>query len=324
MVSFKKTALFFLKFVISGFLVYITLRKIGPGSVADQLAHADLFLLAAAAAVFSVSYFTGALQWWLLLRSEGVEIAWNKALSFYFIGLFFNNFLPSSLGGDVFRMVDIRKFSSSGRAAVSTVFIDRFAGLFIMSCFAVAASSLLIFSGNLPAEIRIFFILFPFGWAVLLLLLFSKRFARPVTAVLRVILPDGITSKGRDIYNTIYLFGRNVNLMGRIAAISSVVQLLRIATIYLLSLSLGVTASPVYFLLFVPVIAIAASVPVSLGGLGVRERLGMILFAYAGVPGDAACTFLFLAYLVAVVTSLPGGLIFITRSSHSPTSGVVQ
>lgn len=319
--AIKKTIITLLKIAISTSLVVLTLRSIGIEAIYTQFAQAELTWIAAGIAVFFISYLVGAFQWWLLLDYTGIVITLPRAVSFYFIGLFFNNFLPSSLGGDVFRTLDVRRISRNGSAAFSAVFIDRFAGLFMMSFLAVAAFPVLLLTGALGKHLLLPFLLLPAGWAGALLILFSDKSIALTERIFSRVIPERILVSLRTIHHTIDSFRRDAGFSMRILSIALVVQVLRITTIYLLSRAVGVTVSPLYFLLFVPVIAIAASVPVSIGGLGVREKLGMILFASAGVEGELSFTFLFMAYLVAVFTSLPGGIIFSVRSVHHHDRG---
>ena len=77
--------------------------------------------------------------------------------------------------------------------------------------------------------------------------------------------------------------------------------------LYVVRVSAGV-----YFL-FVPVLAALVSLPISLNGLGVREGAGVVLFQSAGMTREQAFTVPFLTYLISVMISLLGGLIFVSR-----------
>jgi uncharacterized membrane protein YbhN (UPF0104 family) len=95
--------------------------------------------------------------------------------------------------------------------------------------------------------------------------------------------------------------------------LSVAIQTLRIGVHYVCALALGVSVSPVVFLLVVPAIAIAVTVPISLGGFGVREGVGVLLFGRAGVGAPEALAFELLSHLVAVAVSAAGGILFATR-----------
>jgi uncharacterized membrane protein YbhN (UPF0104 family) len=81
----------------------------------------------------------------------------------------------------------------------------------------------------------------------------------------------------------------------------------------LVGLAVGVHVAVGYYFLFVPTLAALVSLPISLNGLGIREGAGVVLFQMAGLTREQAFTVPFLTYLVSVVISLLGGLIFISR-----------
>ena len=302
-----------LKLVVSGCLIGYLLHKIGIQKIVEQLRLMEIYWLIGALVLFTASHFLGSIQWRLLLRSEGIRISWAKTLSFYFVGLFFNNFLISNLGGDIFRMMDVRRYSNNGTTAVSTVFFDRFAGLFVLSSMAIFAAPWVLLRGETHSVLRLSLLALILGWVFLLFFLFNKGFVRLFVWLLGWAIPKTLTHKVREVYGQIHNFGRNKNLLIRILGLSFVVQSARIFTHYLLGHSLGVTISPIFFFLFIPIVAIMASLPISLGGLGLREQTGIVLFGLVGISALQAFSIEFAAYLVAIASSIPGGIVFIGR-----------
>jgi uncharacterized protein (TIRG00374 family) len=310
----KKVFSLLLKIAISAGLTALLLKRIGPDTILASLEHVRWIWIVSALGLFTASCFLGSLQWWMLLKAGGVRIAFRQTLHFYYVGLFFNNFFISNLGGDVFRMVDIQRYSNDGTAAVSTVFLDRVMGLLLMSGLAVLASPFLLIRQT--ADFKFFPLLSMLiaGWTLVLLALFSKRFVRPFVWLVTRITPEKLHLKGRAIYQQIYDFGRQRSFFIRVLLISLCVQSARIFTHYLLGRSLGLDVSPLYFFLFIPIVAIMASLPVSIGGLGMREQSAVILFGTVGMAAQDATVMAFLSYLVAIITSIPGGLLFIVRN----------
>ena len=100
--------------------------------------------------------------------------------------------------------------------------------------------------------------------------------------------------------------------------ISAFVQGLRIVVHYLCSLSLGLDVPFIYFAAFIPLVSVAAAIPISTGGLGTREWAAVGLFATVGVAGAGVVTMELMAHAVTLVSSLPGAIAFITRRSVKP------
>jgi uncharacterized membrane protein YbhN (UPF0104 family) len=101
--------------------------------------------------------------------------------------------------------------------------------------------------------------------------------------------------------------------MGRMLGVATMTQLLRIAVHVLVARGLHVDVAIQYFFLFVPLLAVIVSLPISLNGLGVREGAGVVLFGLVGVERALAFSLQFLTYLVAVAVSLLGGLAYLVR-----------
>ncbi|MBN2102982.1 flippase-like domain-containing protein [bacterium] len=301
------------KIVISGALIIFLLNRIGIERVLHTLKQVQPFWFFAALILFMLSHVLGSLQWWHMLRAESVNLPFRKTLSMYFTGLFFNNFLIGGVGGDFYRMLDVRRLSRNGAASVSTVFMDRVMGLLVLSSMALFASPYLLLQKKLDPIFRTLYLGLLGAWIFILCFFFIRRFARLFFWLIKKMIPESLHLKAKDVYNNIYYFGRRRHLFIEVLLISLCVQSARIMMHFLLGKSLGCTVSPVYFFLFVPVIAILASLPVSLGGIGIREQSGVLLFGTAGMAAMDAFTMEFLAFIVAVASSLPGGILFISR-----------
>ena len=310
----RKSLNTFIKLIISVALVAFLIKRIGISSIIAEISSVSVVWIGIALLIFLMSHFIGSYQWWLLLRNEDIRITFPRAVGFYFVGLFFNNFLPSSLGGDLFRMFDINKYSSKGTSAVSSVIIDRFMGFFVLSCFAVLVFPIIIIENLFNQFHIIYFSIFIGIWIFILFLLFNKKFAQPFAWIYEKFAPEKIHLKSREIYRKIHNFGRSRSLFLKLLFISVLIQSLRIFMHYLVSRSMGVNVSCKYFFFIIPFIAIMSSLPISIGGIGIRESVGMILFnAIAGIQNNIAVSIEFLAYLIAICSSIPGGIIFIIR-----------
>ncbi|MBN1780637.1 flippase-like domain-containing protein [bacterium] len=302
-----------LKLAVSGALIALLLHKIGPATLLGSFRRIEPLWFACALLLFTASHFPGAFQWQRLLTAENVRIPFRHVLIMYFIGLFFNNFLIGGVGGDFYRMIDARRMSGKGTAAVSTVFLDRVMGLLILSGMAVFSAPFLLVQKKLPVTYQWILLLILLTWVLVMAFFFIRRFARLFSFLIRKLIPASLHLKSRDVYNSIYAFGRRRTLFLQVVCISVCVQTARILMHYFLCRSLGCTLSPVYFFLFVPVIAILASLPVSIGGIGLREQTGVLLFGAVGMAAMDAFTMEFLAYIVAIASSLPGGILFVFR-----------
>jgi glycosyltransferase 2 family protein len=309
----RRVGIRFLKIAGSIGLVWWLLSRIGLDRITGLIAAADAAWLSGAFLLFLASHLLGTLQWRMLLNAEDIRPAGRTLLDCYFTGLFFNNFLIGGAGGDVYRMLDMGRHSRKGTSAVSAVVLDRMVGFLVMSGLSVAAIPFACLRHPFGRAFWLPFAVMVLGWCFLCFFFFNKRFARPLTRLIRPFLPAKLQVKIREVYRKIHAFGRNRRLLLSVVAVSIAVQSARIVTHYCVGRSLGVTVPPVFYFLFIPIIAILATLPLTIGGIGLREQSGVVLLGLVGVTALQAVAVEFLAYLIAIGTSLPGGISFMLK-----------
>jgi uncharacterized protein (TIRG00374 family) len=314
----RKIWIQFLKVIVSGLLIALLLNKINTETLAQTFQNVRFGWIIAALVLFSASHFPGAFQWKRLLDAQGVRIPFFRILCSYFTGLFFNNLLIGGIGGDVYRIMDIRRISGRSAAAVSTVFLDRVMGLFVLSSMAVISVPGILFQSEVPVFFRWFILLIIASWGFVVCFFFIKRFAGFFSRIIKKLLPAKLHLKSVDIYNSIHDFTHQPKLFFQVTILSIVVQTARVWTHAMLAQSLGCSISAGYFFLFIPMIAILSSLPISIGGIGLREQSGIILFAAAGMAGSDALAMEFMSFLVLAVSSLPGVVCFIIGKGSRP------
>ncbi len=306
----KNKILIGVKLIVSFGLLYFLVHKIGLRPVLIQLENAKISWLLLAIVVFTFSNLLGSLQWYLLLRYAGVQLHFFRVVQYYYIGLFFNNIFISNMGGDFFRLFYISKQANNSSAAVSTVFLDRFLGFTMLTFLAIMGGIYWSGAGGL-AQIWPILLVLMFTWVLVIFVLFNKKLGTFFRFLLKWFVSEKILIKLRDIYNLIYDFSRDKRLLAYLFSISFVIQLSRVFIHYFAGRAVGVEIGFVPFLIFIPIIALFASLPISVGGLGVREQTGVILFRRVGIPMAVTIPMEFLAYLLTVVCSLPGILFFV-------------
>lgn len=307
-----KTALnTLLKLAVSaGLLYYLALQTDLEGLGAAFAATVpSLFLLAVA--FFVVSNGLGACQWYLLLRAHRLPIGFRQAMVFYLTGVFFNNVLLGNIGGDALRIYDVRRLTGRTSGAAAATFMDRFVGLLstctlaLIACFAVA-------DVRVPGVISV---LVPV-WAALLLLMamgLSGRVGRLLEGLATSILPDRVGRKAASLRRSMGVYRNKGWLLLGVWAVSLGVQFARVLVYWSAGLAAGLHAGLIFFVAFQPVAAVIAALPISIGGLGVRENIFVELFGSIGAPESRAFAMSLLGYAAGVLASLLGGVAFVVR-----------
>ncbi len=279
------------------------------GEILSTMWGADRLLLAGAVGMFILSGILGAAQWGVLLRFHGIALGFGGTVARYFMGLFFNYILPGFVGGDVIRVYKTARVSGRGTQSFSSTLADRVIGLLVLVLFSLGAFVLLP-SGPadraLPAAMVMFLVLGGF------LALFTFRwFGQTAARVFGRFVSRSIGEKLVAVYGEMHLMTRAPGTLVRVLALSCLIQLTRIGVHFLCARAVGIPLGFAYFALFVPVMEIVASLPVSFGGVGVREIVGVGLFSMMGVPQEIVISYTLLATAAGFTGSIPGGAAFI-------------
>jgi uncharacterized protein (TIRG00374 family) len=310
------------RIAVSAGLILLLLTKLDISRTAKTLITVRWDFLVAALVTFAASLVLGNVQWVRLLSLQGIMLRFRRALSFYFVGAFFNNFLPANIGGDIVRVYDVYRESQMADQAIAATVTDRLFGMVALGLLAMPAGLYVAFryeTLGLERSFGVWSLIIVLAFVAILsvtsLMIFSRRLARGVERLIRPILIRGTRDRFRKIYETFYAYRRMVPSLPIVLVIALAVQALRVLVHYEVSEAMDLGIPMIYFFLFVPVIAIFIALPISIGGLGVREGLGIFFFCRA-VPelgSEQAFTMGFIAYVVGVVVSLAGGVIYLGR-----------
>ncbi|MCX5685895.1 MAG: lysylphosphatidylglycerol synthase transmembrane domain-containing protein [Candidatus Omnitrophica bacterium] len=285
-------------------LLYIMKGKYGQILRALKGTHIGFFALALI--VFSCAISLGSYRLKLIIEAgENIRIKFLEALSLTYIGYFFNNFLPTSIGGDVVKAYYLAKKSSDKMGSYTSVFIDRVIGLVTM--IFMAAVALLFVPGKIVDERVRRMIYVITAIAVMgILFLMNKNFARKFSALLYFVRP--VEEKLKNAYNAIHVYKHHTKLLVQSLAISVVSQLCFFASIGILALSIGVGIPALEILLRMPIISAMSMLP-SINGLGLREGSTVLLFGpLIGRENAFAVSILWL--FILFIMSVLGGLIY--------------
>ncbi len=290
-------------------------------AVRDTLLRANVRWLVAAFAVMFASNVLGAFQWSRLLVTVGIRIPFWKVCAYYHVGLFFNNFVPANLAGDFARVLDASRGGTATRAtAFSTVLMDRMIGTVALGGLAVVTTLPAIrelaipaaYVGSIYGGVFGFFVLA----VVMLWAVFHPKLLSAIETVLTRIGLGRLRPALDDLSARLAAFRGRRRMFMELFTIAAGVQIMRVGVHVLVARALGIHVGLGYFFLFVPLLAVIVSLPISLGGIGLRENAGIVLFGLVHVGRSLALTLQETTYLVALAVSLLGGVVFLVRIPH--------
>ena len=307
----KKVLSFVLKLSVSSALLLYLFYFSGIVDIKEvikTLRHTSVSIFVMAFFVYLCTPFVSTKRWSLFLPEP---VKYSRLISLYFIGAFFNTFLPGLVGGDAVKAFYLYKDIGKGGGSLASVFMDRYMGLAAMAGIAFIA-----FIGGYSyikgTEIIWFVPILCGGFLLASLVLWRLNWGR-LKVLKAFYLPlMEYKSKRKVIYKGLLL--------------ASLVQIIGITCIYILSLAIGLKVPIVYFFIFVPIVNALAAIPVSIAGLGVRETgfaaLFNIVFEKVGVTSDQAVGLSMLLFTTIFLASLIGGVeYFRIKAGSSPGMG---
>jgi uncharacterized protein (TIRG00374 family) len=278
-----------------------------------QTGHADPRWLWAAVAVFLVSNLVGSWLWGRLLRMQGVEIPYARVSAYYFVGLFFNNFLPANIAGDFARISAAREHSPSAAPVFSATLMDR-----ILGGLSVATMAMVSIAVAFPWFHDLVVDGLVTGLFLVSLLMYLAVFRRDVLGLVewpfRVLRLHGLERRIARLMDEVHAYRERPGELFGLLGMGMLVQVLRVMMHFSVARALGLRIPLAAIFTFVPILASIVMLPISLNGIGVREGAAVLLFRLVGLSGAQSISFQLLTWLLAVAVSLLGGLIFLLRA----------
>ncbi|HEC35908.1 MAG TPA: flippase-like domain-containing protein [Anaerolineae bacterium] len=284
-----------------GFLLW----RIGLGETLAVLRAADLRLLLIAFGLFLGSLIIRAGRWAVLLHALDLGVPFWRLVYLYFVGSFFNSFLPSGFGGDVVRALELTQDTPTP-AAVGTVLVDRMTGLLVLLALGLGA---LPFSATYLAPWLVWLLVAVAGGGLLAGgFLLEGRLLRRATAW----LPDRFSLAGSGPLGRLYaaITGCGWRAVGQALGISLVFNLINNFINFLCGRAVGIDLGLGYFFITAPILSISLMVPISVGGVGIRDWVVVALFGPAGVDSNTAAGMSLSIYAVSAAAGLVGGLMY--------------
>jgi len=306
-----------LKVLFSAGLLLFLFRQIDMEKTKEVLLSARLDFIVYAFLVYGIIFAVLLWRWWTLVRTLGLDVSLMTVARFHFLGLFFNPFLPTGIGGDVIKIIGLCAYTHEKPKVVGSVLLDRLVGFISM---VVVATAAFILGYHLINEMSLIFsvIVLAVICAVLLSILFNEKI---YTFCCRIFsfFPE-IKAKLMEMHYDLALLKDRRDVIYLTVGYACLGQIIMALTYYLLARALHQDVSLLYFLIFSPLICVVTSLP-SIGGLGVREVGTVFLFAKAGIATGLSVSISLMLYVFTVVVGLMGALFFLL--TRSPTEDKV-
>ncbi|MCM8797075.1 MAG: flippase-like domain-containing protein [Candidatus Omnitrophica bacterium] len=313
MARIKKILFSLLRIAFSVLLLFILFKskEINLNELVAGIHRADKALLFVGFCIYFFINILGLLRWEMLLKATRIHLPLKRVIISYAGGMFFSLILPSTIGGDLTRSIDLSLHTKRPEEVVATVFVDRLSGyvglviLVLISVFLgwryVRDNSFILFSVMIISLLL----------ATVLLVIFNRRVYTKINKLLHSPSAGRIRNAIRRMHQEVYIFRDRKKVLAQNVALSLLIQSIGPLTLYLICLALGQKINFIYFLIFIPIICAITLIPISIGGLGVRESLTVHLFGYVGLSKNIAAAMALINFSFILACGIIGGLVYV-------------
>jgi hypothetical protein len=317
----KATLILLAKLAVSAGLLGYFLSRIDFSQFWTTLRTANLTYVSVALLAYLVGQVISAVRWTVLSRPLGFVMGLSGMTAYYFIGMFFNLFAPGTVGGDLSKIYYLtREGQKDGteswgaamlRASVSVI-ADRAVGMCVLVW--LGATGLILFSHYaIPASVR------SSTYALALGLMIGGVCLPMITRL----LPNASHPLAGKLRLALGSYGRELRAVPIAMALSLVVHLIQTWMHVVMGMALNLDLPFSFCLILYPLVGVFASIPISFGGIGLRESGYMFLLGTLGLGAEKGIAFGLLLFIIVALDSLVGGLLFLLkRKKNSPASAV--
>jgi uncharacterized protein (TIRG00374 family) len=257
-------------------------------------------------------------RWQLLLEALGVVAPLRYLTASYLVATFFNNFLPSNIGGDIVRVRDGSRFTGSTTSSLAVVGIDRILGL---GALWVIGAGAFVLAGPEVRELagaRAVILGLGLVFLALTTIFFRPGIARRLMALSRLNRIDWVRGRFEEAQVAVHAYRAQVRTVllafGASLALQTLVVWYFLAIARALRIPLDVSAA----FLMVPLCTLLQAVPISFNGWGLREGLFALYFSQIGLPRESALAFSLTGAGLIILLSLSGAVVWMARGSAPP------
>lgn len=310
----RRHAFTFIKAVISAALIYYLLRKTDLTEIWQAVKSADPLILFLSFLLHAVGYYASAYRWRVLALAQGMDLPVSYLVESYAVAMFFNNILPSTIGGDVVRAYDSWRKGFPKLKSIATVGVERFIGMFALVVFAIIAVALTREINQRVPLLWLWVVLcFVFMWLVLQGIFLRQGKAQILVKILD--LPG--FSIFKKIVNKFASAFTNLKGKNKALVISLILSLLLQINVifhyYLISEAMGLNVPFIKFWIIIPIALFVQMIPLSVNGIGIRENLYVFFLGLYGVTAAQAIAFSWIAYGMILILGIFGGILYVFR-----------
>ncbi len=303
-----------LKLIFScSILVFLFISEVRIKDIPQALKNIEINWLVLSFSLHALGLLISAHRWQILIRAQGDDVPLGFLAKSYLVGNFFNLFLPTRFGGDMVRIYDGKRYSHSLLKSSAIVIVERFTGVIILLTFAFVVS---LSRFDVAQSMPIIWISLLVGFSGLLL---AFLFFTPISQFFLEKIPEkgllqNFKSKALEFRRIVFVYKNKKRAFSLALFWAFLLQINVILHYYLAGKAFHLEIPLVDYFIFIPILLLILTIPVTIGGLGLREMLFIQIFAAYGIAENVAFSFSIIAdFGFTLIIGIIGGIIFTTR-----------
>lgn len=295
---------------LSAAVILLLLWVYDPREIIRKISHLSIWFVLFAWAFYAFCQLISAYRWKLLLRAKGVDLPIGLLFVLYMMGMFVNNFLPGGLGGDAVKAYSVYRRGGPVNVSVASVLVERFCGILALALLGGVACVVMLLRGE-ATIVTLWVLAAMLGLAAAAAMVWSVRLASILRKCLTICAPRRIRDRAIQLMETVHSYRHDGGTLFWALLLSVVLQAMIAVYFGFVSQALASPIPVIYFFLFLPLVTIVTLLPISLGGLGVREVAMVYLFSSVGISGTDILSVSLTAHVLNTALSLSGALVLL-------------
>jgi uncharacterized protein (TIRG00374 family) len=312
------------KIVLSATLLYVVFIDIDLETLWTIFLRANPILLGGAVLFYAMTFVVGGIRWYGINNAIGCSSSLSFCIRIFFVGGFLSQFLVGGgYGGDVYRIWVLAKHTDQKLRSFMAIFIDRSSGfvaaMFIVACLAPVYGSLFTNKKQILTAISVASAV---GVGILILLAWMGKYHVRMTG--ESDLGRSLSSKFKDISHNLGKGFLSWPATGAHLVWSLIALFFNMCAMAAIGGALGVSIDFWVYLTLGPIVFLAKSFPLSFAGWGAREFAMVYFFGFVNVDSPSATGMSIIAGVLVLVSSMPGGILWLMNKDIRQIEGIVK
>jgi len=294
---------------------YASLKTVLP-----EIRGFNHYYLAISLILFFAGIYITTVRWDILLRAQRIYIFKGFLLQSYYIGFFYSNILPTNVGGDIYRAYDLHKNKGINlHKNISVIFMERFISAAVGTLYVVI--SFFIIHRYINLQIILGFLVLPAAMLILFLIIIRPGFFKIYGLFRKFRKLHRVEEKFNEFRCSFFEFKNKLRYIFLSILACTASQMLFIACYYYVNLYVKINLDFFSFLFLNPLIILSSNIPVSIGGIGVRENIAVLLLRQFGIAESDGVIFSLVVLSIIIINSVIGGITYLAKNIFYKSRG---